>query len=136
MKARISRTIDKSFTKDATCVICGEKGRKNKSLFDVILDCGYHAEVRVCRSCSGEEGTMRSDTIDLPYMDRKHYHLTNNTGKTFWDYASVLGWVKDFIQSPTPVEVEPGSYTIIIPHKQIDFFHCEGSRPKVEQKEG
>ena len=56
MKAKIVRMIERSMHKDPTCVVCGETKRKNKSLFEVQLPCGYLAEIRICRTCSGEEG--------------------------------------------------------------------------------
>lgn len=125
MRGKIIRMIDKSMHKDPTCVICGEAKRKNKSLFEVQLPCSYRAEVRICRTCSGEEGAMRQDTIELPFLDA-HYHVKDDKGRTFWEYRDVLNWVKDFMQAPPAIERAPGIHMITIPSKVVEFFRCEG----------
>jgi len=128
MKARILKMVNKSLHKDPTCVICGEAKRKNKSLFVVELTCGYQAEVRICRTCSGEEGAMREDSIDLPYMDENHWHLDGQKHRTFFDFVDTLRWIKDFMQAPEPVQLEPGRYTITLPHTELAFFRCDGTK--------
>lgn len=132
MRAKILRCIDpKSMHKDPTCVLCGERGRKNKSLFEVELSCKHKAEVRICRTCSGEEGAMRRDsTVELPYVD-PHYHVRDDGNRTFWEYRDVLNWIKEFMQSPPALEGAPGIHTISIPAKQVEFFRCEG-QPTVQ----
>lgn len=131
MRGRIIRMIDKSMHKDPTCVICGEAKRKNKGRFEVALPCGYRAEVPICRTCSGEEGAMRQDAIELPFVD-PHYHLTTEKGRTFWDYRDVLNWIRDFMQAPAPIEKRPGIHVISITGKEIEFFRCEGKPPQID----
>jgi hypothetical protein len=126
MKAKILRMIDKSMHKDPTCVICGEAKRKNKSLFEVELPCCYAAEVRICRTCSGEEGAMRHDAIELPYMDPVHYHLKDHRSKTFWDYIDTLQWIKEFIQCPAPIDRGNGIHVLRIPETEFTIIRCDG----------
>lgn len=125
MKAKILRMIDKSLNKDPTCVLCGERGRRNKGLFEVELGCQYRAEVRICRQCTGEEGAMRSGTIELPYVE-PHYHVRADRSRTFWEFRDTLNWIKEFMQSPPAVEKEPGIHIISVPKKDVEFFRCEG----------
>lgn len=128
MRARIIRCVDpKSTDKASTCLVCGERARKNKSLFEVELPCKYNAEVKICRGCSGEEsGNMRvGATLDLPYVD-PHYHVLKDNGRTFWEYRDVLNWIKEFMQAPAAFEKSPGIHTIHVPEKNVEFFRCEG----------
>ena len=127
MKARIVRMIDKSMHKDPTCLVCGEAKRKNKSLFEVKLPCNHLAEVRICRTCSGEEGNMREDSIELPYLTSAHYHVENRQGKTFWDLTDTLNWIKEYMQLPEPQPEREGVYVIKLPFTSIRFFKCDGS---------
>lgn len=130
MRAKIVRLISGSYDKTSTCVVCGETKRKNKSLFEVSLPCGYSAEVRICRSCTGEEGNMRGDTIEMPYSENQHYHLQDHKTKTFWDYVDCLTWIKAFMQEPTPTEVEPGVYQLRIPQRDFLIVRCDGVAPR------
>lgn len=127
MKAKILRCIDaKSMHKDPTCVLCGERGRRNKSLFEAELPCRYKAEVRICRQCSGEEGAMRRDSfIELPYVEA-HYHVRADLNRTFWEFRDTLNWIKEYMQAPPAIEKEPGVHIISIPRKDVEFFRCEG----------
>jgi len=126
VRGKIVKIIDRSMHKDPTCVICGEAKRKNKSLFEVELPCGYTAELRICRTCSGEEGAMRHDSIELPYMEPYHFHIVDQKNKTFWDYVDTLRWIKDFQQSAEPREETPGVHVVHIASKDVRFFRCEG----------
>lgn len=128
MKARIVRMVNRSMHKDPTCVICGEAKRKNKSLFVAELSCSYQAEVRICRTCSGEEGAMREDTIELPYMDEAHWHIEGTKSKTFFDFSDTLRWMKEFMQLPEPVQVLPGRFQITLPELVMTMFRCTGDK--------
>ncbi len=127
MRARITKMIDKSLHKDPTCVICGEAKRKNKGLFDVELPCGYSAEVRICRTCSGEEGAMRHDSIEMPYISSQHYHIKDHKTKTFWDYVDTLNWIKSFLQAPAPIDQGNGIYVLTLPGQAFTIIQCDGS---------
>jgi hypothetical protein len=129
VKGKIIKMVDKSMHKDPTCVVCGEAKRKNKTLFEVELPCGYLAEVRICRTCTGEEGAMRDDSIELPYIEPTHFHIEGTKPKTFWDYVDTLRWIKDFIQSPEPKEEAPGIHVVHIAQRDTRFFKCNGTKP-------
>lgn len=130
MRATIKRMILADAEKTSPCAMCGETARKNKSLYEVELPCGYKAEIRVCRPCSGVQGNTRSDSFELPYLEPYHFHMTDHLGKTFWDYSDAMAWVKAFMQTPTPVEEPQGVWSLSL-HKDFKIHLCHGqARPK------
>lgn len=125
MRATIRRLINPDAEKTSPCAMCGEIARKNKSLFEVDLPCGYKAEVKICRPCSGEFGKTRTDSIELPYLGPHHFHLLDHKARTFWDYADVMAWIKGYMQSPTPVEDPSGVWSLSL-HQDFKVFLCRG----------
>ncbi len=129
MRGKIRRLIDKAMKKEATCILCGESKRGNKGLFEMELPCGFRAEMRICRSCTGEEGGLRQgEQIELPYAQEKHYHVLDHPSFTFWDYIDALAWVKEFMQAPAPVQQSPNVTTITIPEKVFTIVTCDGQK--------
>ena len=72
---------------------------------------------------------MRDDSIELPFMEPYHFHIEGSKSKTFWDYVDTLRWIKEFIQSPEPIEEAPGIHVVHIAKRDTRFFKCSGIKP-------
>jgi len=76
---------------------------------------------------------MRHDSVELPYLRPMHYHVVNFQGKTFWDLADTLNWIKKHIQLPEPQEERKGVFVIKMPFNSITFIKCDGSKAESTQ---
>src|SRR5262245_35231904 len=134
MRGKIIRCIDpKSMEKTKICAICGSVDRRNKSPFEVELACGYKCELVLCRPCTGaEESNMRKGTsIEIPYLLDHHYHVESDKGRTFWDYANILAWIKEFVFAAEGKDDGTGHFTVTLPVSEVKFFKCYGKAPSV-----
>ena len=134
VKARIVRLVNGATTKNENtpCVLCGEFNKSNKGKFELALACGYTAEAWICRSCSGAEHTMRTGSIELPYVG-PHYHVRDRKEFTFWDFRNTLDWVYEFWQRPPVTETRPGIHVVSVPKVDVEFFRCEGKSSASEE---
>jgi hypothetical protein len=129
VRGKIIKIVSKVMNKAQPCVVCGQIERKNKSLMEVELPCGYKAEFWICRPCSGEKDAMRNDSIELLNMLPHHYHIEGRKDKTFWDFLNALIWIKEFQQFTETVEEAPGIHVVHAAKVDIKFFRCEGLPP-------